>query len=279
MKNENIKIGNSKKEIGLRIKKLRQNKHLSMEELAKIINVSGKGTINNWEKGLSSPKTDNLYKLSQYFNVDENELLYGKIDDSVEFIVNYAMSLTSNDIDNIRANNELLQIDLDSFSKVIFINHLAEFHKFFSWDSFVDMKDYHEEDSSENEVHVNYKKYYADNKLKQEEYYVNETLNRVKAQNINPNDYVLIMRTLALVSEIHFENEGATNEGLISMVYNELEFIQSTKIYNLLYEVDRKTFEEKRIAVDVDVDLEKTIDNILSKAINDVEKIKEKYKY
>lgn len=279
MKNENIKIGNSKKEIGLRIKKLRQSKHLSMEELAKIINVSGKGTINNWEKGLSSPKTDNLYKLSQYFNVDENELLYGKIDDSVEFIVNYAMSLTSNDIDNIRANNELLQIDLDSFSKVIFINHLAEFHKFFSWDSFVDMKDYHEEDSSENEVHVNYKKYYADNKLKQEEYYVNETLNRVKAQNINPNDYVLIMRTLALVSEIHFENEGATNEGLISMVYNELEFIQSTKIYNLLYEVDRKTFEEKRIAVDVDVDLEKTIDNILSKAINDVEKIKEKYKY
>lgn len=279
MKNENIKIGNSKKEIGRRIKKLRQNKHLSMEELAKIINVSGKGTINNWEKGLSSPKTDNLYKLSQYFNVDENELLYGKIDDSVEFIVNYAMSLTSNDIDNIRANNELLQIDLDSFSKVIFINHLAEFHKFFSWDSFVDMKDYHEEDSSENEVHVNYKKYYADNKLKQEEYYVNETLNRVKAQNINPNDYVLIMRTLALVSEIHFENEGATNEGLISMVYNELEFIQSTKIYNLLYEVDRKTFEEKRIAVDVDVDLEKTIDNILSKAINDVEKIKEKYKY
>lgn len=279
MKNENIKIGNSKKEIGRRIKKLRQNKHLSMEELAKIINVSGKGTINNWEKGLSSPKTDNLYKLSQYFNVDENELLYGKIDDSVEFIVNYAMSLTSNDIDNIRANNELLQIDLDSFSKVIFINHLAEFHKFFSWDSFVDMKDYHEEDSSENEVHVNYKKYYADNKLKQEEYYVNETLNRVKAQNINPNDYVLIMRTLELVSEIHFENEGATNEGLISMVYNELEFIQSTKIYNLLYEVDRKTFEEKRIAVDVDVDLEKTIDNILSKAINDVEKIKEKYKY
>lgn len=279
MKNENIKIGNSKKEIGLRIKKLRQNKHLSMEELAKIINVSGKGTINNWEKGLSSPKTDNLYKLSQYFNVDENELLYGKIDDSVEFIVNYAMSLTSNDIDNIRANNELLQIDLDSFSKVTFINHLAEFHKFFRWDSFVDMKDYHEEDSSENEVHVNYKKYYADNKLKQEEYYVNETLNRVKAQNINPNDYVLIMRTLALVSEIHFENEGATNEGLISMVYNELEFIQSTKIYNLLYEVDRKTFEEKRIAVDVDVDLEKTIDNILSKAINDVEKLEEKYKY
>lgn len=278
MKKENIKIGNNKKEIGLRIKKLRQNKHLSMEELAKIINVSGKGTINNWEKGLSSPKTDNLYKLSQYFNVDENELLYGKIDDSVEFIVNYAMSLTSNDIDNIRANNELLQIDLDSFSKVIFINHLAEFHKFSSWDSFVDMKDYHEEDSSENEVHVNYKKYYADNKLKQEEYYINETLNRVKAQNINPNDYVLIMRTLALVSEIHFEDEGATNEGLISMVYNELEFIQSTKIYNLLYEVDRKTFEKKRIAVDVDVDLEKTIDNILSKAINDVEKLEEKYK-
>lgn len=278
MKKENIKIGNNKKEIGLRIKKLRQNKHLSMEELAKIINVSGKGTVNNWEKGLSSPKTDNLYKLSQYFNVDENELLYGKIDDSVEFIVNYAMSLTSNDIDNIRENNELLPIDLDSFSKVTFINHLAEFHKFSSWDSFADMKDYHEEDSSENEVHVNYKKYYADNKLKQEEYYVNETLNRVKAQNINPNDYVLIMRTLALVSEIHFENEGPTNEGLISMVYNELEFIQVAKIYNLLYEIDRKTFEEKRIAVDVDVDLEKTIDNILSKAINDVEKLKEKYK-
>lgn len=278
MKNENIKIGNSKKEIGLRIKKLRQSKHLSMEELAKIINVSGKGTINNWEKGLSSPKIDNLYKLSQYFNVDENELLYGKIDDSVEFIVNYAMSLSSNDIDNIRANNALLQIDLDSFSKVTFINHLIDFHEVSSWDSFVNMTDYNEDDSSENDVHINLGKYYADNKLKQKEYYINETLNRVKNQDIKPNDYLQIMQTLAFVSEMHLEDEVATNEGLISMVYDELKFIQSTKINNLIYEVDQKTLEEKRVAVDVDVNLEKSIKDILSKAMNDVGKLKEKYK-
>jgi len=59
---------------GQRLRKLREAKGLTQEELAKVINVSNK-TISVYEKGGADPSTETLLKLAQYFNVSVDYLL------------------------------------------------------------------------------------------------------------------------------------------------------------------------------------------------------------
>lgn len=63
-----------KKRVGKRIKKLRLNKNLTQETLAEILDVDV-NTISNWETGNTLPKTNNLKRLSEYFEVTEDYLL------------------------------------------------------------------------------------------------------------------------------------------------------------------------------------------------------------
>ena len=59
---------------GDRIRKLRLNNNLSMEELACALNVT-KSRINMWENGNVVPRNDLLLRLSTYFNVSTDYLL------------------------------------------------------------------------------------------------------------------------------------------------------------------------------------------------------------
>ncbi|MCL2098815.1 MAG: helix-turn-helix domain-containing protein [Oscillospiraceae bacterium] len=66
-------------EIGLRIKKLRQENDITIERLCEIINVSP-SFIGLIERGDSGISIDNLYKLSQVFNASVDYLLTGSPD-------------------------------------------------------------------------------------------------------------------------------------------------------------------------------------------------------
>ncbi|MGT2755245.1 helix-turn-helix domain-containing protein [Streptococcus ovis] len=59
------------------LKKFRQEKNISQEELAKQLFIS-RQAISKWENGDATPDLDNLVKLSEIFTVSLNELVNGK---------------------------------------------------------------------------------------------------------------------------------------------------------------------------------------------------------
>ena len=61
-------------DIGLRIKKYREQQHTSQEELALKIFVS-RQTISNWETNKSCPDIKSLIALSNIFNVSIDDFL------------------------------------------------------------------------------------------------------------------------------------------------------------------------------------------------------------
>ncbi|MGN1328005.1 MAG: helix-turn-helix domain-containing protein [Clostridia bacterium] len=67
----------SKKEIGIRIKHIRENMNMSKEELAKLLGISGQylGTI---ERGKSCLSIDKLEKLCNLTHLSADFILFGK---------------------------------------------------------------------------------------------------------------------------------------------------------------------------------------------------------
>lgn len=64
-------------EVGTRIRNIRIEKGLSMEEFGKLFNTS-KGTVNNWEKGRNLPNKENLKSIALLNDITVDELLTGK---------------------------------------------------------------------------------------------------------------------------------------------------------------------------------------------------------
>lgn len=81
MEFSNIRVSDVKTEIGSLIKKMRANKKLTQEELAKRLNLS-RITIQNIERG-NNFTIDTCLLILQYFNEIEsfNEYIKSKIDD------------------------------------------------------------------------------------------------------------------------------------------------------------------------------------------------------
>lgn len=57
-----------------KIKELRKDKNLTMDELAAKMNIT-KSRVNMWENNGTVPRQDILIKLSQYFNISTDDLL------------------------------------------------------------------------------------------------------------------------------------------------------------------------------------------------------------
>ena len=71
--------------IGERIRLLRKEYSLTQTELGKILNT-GKTTISNYETNYSTPDTDNIKKLADYFRVSIDYLI-GRTDSRTEIII------------------------------------------------------------------------------------------------------------------------------------------------------------------------------------------------
>lgn len=59
-----------------RIAQARKNLGLSQEKLAERMNIS-RGACGHWERGVASPSTDHLHKLSQILDIDIHWLVTG----------------------------------------------------------------------------------------------------------------------------------------------------------------------------------------------------------
>ena len=57
-----------------RLRELRQDKHLSMKQLAKELNTTD-AAISNWENEVNEPKISYLFAIAKFFNVSADYLL------------------------------------------------------------------------------------------------------------------------------------------------------------------------------------------------------------
>jgi len=64
-------------EIGLFLKKLRNEKKLTQDQMAEQLNVSGR-TISRWETGSNMPDIEMLVELSEFFNISISEIIDGE---------------------------------------------------------------------------------------------------------------------------------------------------------------------------------------------------------
>lgn len=76
------------KKVGKRIKMLRLNNELTLKELGKNLSLSI-STINSWERGISLPRKETLSLLANFFNVDENWLLFGSVEEYLTDIIEF----------------------------------------------------------------------------------------------------------------------------------------------------------------------------------------------
>jgi len=60
-----------------RLKKARELKGLSQEQLAKLVGSQGKSSVSNWENGYSTPTLETAIKLSRILEKDI-EFLFGQ---------------------------------------------------------------------------------------------------------------------------------------------------------------------------------------------------------
>lgn len=67
-----------KYEIGIRIRKYREDRGLSQKELAEIIGASN-SRISNWEQGINRPDADIIADICRALNVSPSELLDVKL--------------------------------------------------------------------------------------------------------------------------------------------------------------------------------------------------------
>lgn len=92
-----MKLKVNKRNVGLRIRQIRNSLNLTLEEFGKIFSSdvnnklnAGKSNVSTWERGDSLPNKQRLEIIAKKGNMTVNELLYGSID---EFLDNNLVSI------------------------------------------------------------------------------------------------------------------------------------------------------------------------------------------
>lgn len=65
------------KATGARIKELRKQKHLKVEDVARFMGFESEQAVYKWQRGDSLPTIDNLYALSVLFETSVDDILRG----------------------------------------------------------------------------------------------------------------------------------------------------------------------------------------------------------
>ena len=82
--------------IGKNIKKFREEKNMTQEQLAEKLFVT-RQAVSNWENGKSQPDIDTITKISQELNMSVEEIIYGQKNNIVvETITNQSKVVVKN---------------------------------------------------------------------------------------------------------------------------------------------------------------------------------------
>ena len=87
-------------EIANSIKKLRQEKQLSQEQLAEQLHVT-RQAVSNWENGKTQPDIDTLTQLAGVFDVSVERIIYGKEKKHFHFAIKFEPQKSVQDCVNL----------------------------------------------------------------------------------------------------------------------------------------------------------------------------------
>ncbi len=104
--------------IGLFLTNLREEKHLTQEQLGKEIFIGREG-ISKWEREINIPSTEMLIKLSDFYNISVNEILSGerKNESNKEKIERISLDI----LDDRNKKVKFIKILVLSFLIIIFV--------------------------------------------------------------------------------------------------------------------------------------------------------------
>lgn len=86
----------NKQNIGLRIKSIRQNLGMTLEEFGKLLNA-GKSNVRKWEIGASLPNPERIKNIAKLGNMTVDELLYGSFKENiVSLLIMFEVMLKNN---------------------------------------------------------------------------------------------------------------------------------------------------------------------------------------
>lgn len=127
-----MKINIDKKAVGQRIKSIRINKGMTLEEFGKLFKAT-KSNVNSWENGVSLPNKERLKTISKIGNISINELLYGSITEIIENNIDLICNeLEINQFDFLGLYNdvgELISEDINITSDTVFYDIIRYFKK------------------------------------------------------------------------------------------------------------------------------------------------------
>lgn len=127
-----MKINIDKKAVGQRIKNIRLNKGMTLEEFGKLFNAD-KSIVYYWEKGKTTPNKERIKTISKIGNISINELLYGSITEIIENNIDLiCKELGINLLDFLGLYNdvgELISEDINITSDTVFYDIIRYFKK------------------------------------------------------------------------------------------------------------------------------------------------------
>jgi transcriptional regulator with XRE-family HTH domain len=132
-----------KKEVGQRIKVIREKLGYSMDEFGKLISDSPRSSVNSWEKGVSIPKRDKLEKIAVLGNTTPDKILYGGFQNYVHDLLDTSLNIRLPEQQEAGIVEILESEDLnlgDDVAILKAVNHLIENIEPASEDDFLEYK-------------------------------------------------------------------------------------------------------------------------------------------
>ncbi|MEK3728552.1 MULTISPECIES: helix-turn-helix domain-containing protein [unclassified Lysinibacillus] len=86
-----------KKQIGLRIKSIRESFGWNLEEFGELVFEASKGTVSNWENGVNIPSKKRLERISVLCKKDVNWILHGDMHEYVRRLFSYMKPMKFSD--------------------------------------------------------------------------------------------------------------------------------------------------------------------------------------
>ena len=83
---------------GARIKEIRKQKHLSVSELADLLELGSVQAVYRWEKGSCFPSIDNLYAMSRILEVPIDDIVRGSREEDISPPVHFIGGLFSKSV-------------------------------------------------------------------------------------------------------------------------------------------------------------------------------------
>ena len=75
-------MDNNPKQVGERIRIIRKEKGMTMEEFGKLVGDAKKSAVGNWERGDNFPNNERLKRIAEIGDITVNELLNGSVKNS-----------------------------------------------------------------------------------------------------------------------------------------------------------------------------------------------------